>query len=426
MNGPFGEIGMSEAPAVRQFGPYDLITRLGVGGMAETWLALRRVAPGVHKFLALKCILPACNDVAEYVRLFYHEAGISLNLEHPNIISVWDCSVIDGRHTMVMEYLRGVTLREVFVRMRERKVKMPLEVASWIGVQILEALDYLHQYRDDAGEWLQIVHRDVTPDNIFVCYDGLCRLFDFGVARSGCIDNDIQRGMIVGKVAYMSPEQCEGGDVDGRSDTFALAAVLYEMATGMAVFERESDILTIQALMHDEIEAPHKRDYRFSAYLSRIIMQGLEREPARRYATAGEFAGDLRNYMKVGGFAQTPVALKRFLSELFAPEIERIASFLSRTLESVSACSTSMEQVMGASRRISESGMHHGVNRANMDISISKISSFGIGNTSVLPSSADTDIMFDDTSVSPIVTPELAESYDTMEMPEVRPHRKNF
>lgn len=411
--------------ALRPFGPYYLVKRLGVGGMAETWLALRQVAPGVHKFLALKCILPACNDVAEYIRLFYHEAGISLNLEHPSIISVWDCCMIEGRHTMVMEYLRGVTLRELFARMRERGVSMPLEVAAWIGVQILGALDYLHQYRDDSGRWLQIVHRDVTPDNIFVCFDGLCRLFDFGVARSGDADQDIERGMIVGKVAYMSPEQCEGGDVDGRSDTFALAVVLYEMATGIAVFERESDILTINALMHDEIIAPHKRDYRFSAYLSRIIMQGLERDPARRYPTAEAFAKDLSNYMKVGGFAQTPSALKLFLADLFAPEIARTTSFLSQTLESVSLSSDhSFEKLIGASRRVSDSHLSMGSrgcsSALSVDVPISKIAGLGLGSVSGLPPVPDTDMMFDDTSVSPIVTADLVEGFDTIEMPKAR------
>lgn len=399
-----------DTPAWRRLGPYILIKRLGIGGMAETWLALRQITTGVHKFVALKFIMPACNDVADFVQLFYHEAGISLNLEHPNIISVWDCCMIDGHHTMVMEYLRGVTLRDVFARMRERNVQMPLEVAAWIGVQMLDALDYLHQRCGDDGKWLQIVHRDVTPDNIFVCYDGLCRLFDFGVARSGSEDNEIQKGMIVGKVAYMSPEQCAGSHVDGRSDTFALAAVLYEMATGIPVFERESDIKTINALMHDTIEAPHKRDYKFSAYLSRIIMQGLERDPERRYATAGDFASDLRNYMKVGGFAQTQTALQRFLATLFAPEIAKNRTFLAQTLESIQAemPADNIEKLISQSKRITDP-YSSAQNRKRLEIAVSRISTLQ-GADSHLPPLDTCTAPNDDDPVS----------HDTMEMLKVR------
>lgn len=313
----------------RRFGPFCLLKKIGMGGMAETWLAIRQVTKGVHKFVALKCILPACNDDPNFVRLFYHEAAISLRLEHPNILHTWDCEVIEGRHVIVMEFLRGITLTELLQRIREKNIKLPLEIAAWITIQILAAFEYLHDFKDENGECLNIVHRDVTPHNIFVSYDGQCRLFDFGVARAGNPEEDLQKGMLVGKLSYMSPEQCQGGTVDSRSDLFSLAAVLYEMATNIAVFDRENDIRIIDAVVSQPVEDPRKLFRDFPLFLSRIIMQGLEKSPERRYQNAADFAADLRTFMKVSGYAQTNQALKALLTDLYQEDIDNLNNYLS-------------------------------------------------------------------------------------------------
>ena len=213
---------------------------------------------------------------------------------------------------------------------------MPIEVAVEIAIQALDGLQYLHDLNDEYGRPLHVVHRDVTPQNIFACFDGLCKIFDFGVARYGKPEDDIQHGMIVGKVAYMSPEQCRGEHVDGRSDTFALAAVLYEMATGIPVFMRENDIKTLNAVNHDPIDVPTKIDRNFPVYLSRIIMQGLERDPERRFPSAYAFADELRTFLKVAGHAHSRLALIQFLDTCFGDKIDDFQSELQALLRTAS------------------------------------------------------------------------------------------
>ena len=324
-----------EMQTLRQFGPYILLKRIGMGGMAELYLAVRQGAMGVKKLFALKCILSSYNDQASYIRLFYHEAWLSMRLQHPNVMATWDCGPVEGRHVMAMEFLRGVTLQEILDTVRIRKIKMPIEVAVEIAIQALDGLQYLHDLNDEYGMPLKIVHRDVSPQNIFACYDGHCKIFDFGVARYGNPAEDIQHGMIVGKVAYMSPEQCRGGEVDGRSDTFALAAVLYEMATGEPVFLRENDIRTLNAVTIDPIEMPTKKDRNFPVFLSRIIMQGLQRDPEQRYPSAYAFADDLRTFLKVAGYSHTRLELIRFLDECFGDRIEAFQAELQDMLHAV-------------------------------------------------------------------------------------------
>ncbi|MBR4984591.1 MAG: serine/threonine protein kinase [Proteobacteria bacterium] len=361
----------------RRFGPFCLLKRIGMGGMAETWLAIRQITKGVRKFVVLKCILPACNDDPGFIRLFYHEAAISLRLEHPNILHTWDCTVIEGRHVIVMEYLRGITLYELLQRIREKNMTLSPEIAAWIALQILSAFEYLHAYRDENGECLNIVHRDVTPHNIFVSYDGQCRLFDFGVARAGSPENDLQKGMLVGKLSYMSPEQCQGKCVDARSDLFSLAAVLYEMATNIAVFDRENDIRIIDALVSQPVQEPRQRFRDFPLFLSRIIMQGLEKSPERRYQNAAEFAADLRTFMKVGGYALTNHALRTLLADLYKEEIENLNQYLS-TMELTALKENeppSMDQLIKESHQVSDIAIGQVVDSVEIvEIASSKLS----------------------------------------------------
>lgn len=335
-----------------RFGPYILLKRLGIGGMAEIWLAARQAAPGVRKLLALKCILPSYNDNPDFVRLFYHEAGIALRMQHPNIINTWDCSVIDGRHTMCMDYLHGVTLQELLERIHALNQPFKPEYAVWIAIQILEALQYLHTLRDESGNDLRIVHRDISPQNIFICHNGQCKLFDFGVARMGEKDMDIQQGMIIGKPAYISPEQCQSEPLDGRSDTFSLAVILYEMATGRSPFQREDDIQTLNAVMHSPVTAPNALIRDFPAFLSRIIMQGIERTVSKRYASAADFANDLRTFLKINGHTNVQPALAALMHNLFAAEIAQNTQFLAQSLPGLEAGAPNLDALIAASRPI--------------------------------------------------------------------------
>ena len=317
----------------RKFGPYILIKELGIGGMAETCLAIKQGPQGVRKFVALKSILPHFNNLHEYVQMFYHEAGLGLWMNHPNVIHTWDGTEIEQRHTMVMEYLNGVTLDEIINKATLAHAPIPIDVAVWIAVTILDGLDYLHNLKDLDGTHLNVVHRDVSPQNIFACYDGHCKLFDLGVSSSALDSEMMRQGMLVGKYAYMSPEQCRGDRIDARTDIFALAIVLYEMVLARPLFARDTDIRTLDAVNNDTIQPPTSVKPDFPAYLSKIIMKGLERDMSRRYQTAHEFADDLRTFMKISGYPQTRFALSKYLKSLFNDKIIENEAFIAQALK---------------------------------------------------------------------------------------------
>ncbi len=339
-----------------RLGPYTLIRRLGSGGMAETWLAARQSMTGVRKFAAIKCIHSSYNDSEDYVRLFYHEGGIALRLQHPSLISTWQCEPIDGRHVMVMEYMRGVTLEQLMERLSFSGMTIPYDAAAWIAIQILDGLEYLHTLCDESGNPLHIIHRDVTPQNIFLCRDGQCRLFDFGIAQTGQEDNDIQKGMIVGKPAYMSPEQCQSGVLDGRSDDFSLATILYEMTTGIRIFARANEIQTYNAIMNSEITAPAARIHKFPALLSHIIMSALERDPARRYHSSADFANALKRFLSVRNRLEEQSELKKLLAEQFCEDFAEDDKKLSEACASLDGEAKGIEDIIAESKPVQALG----------------------------------------------------------------------
>ena len=322
----------------RRFGPYILITQLAVGGMAEIFLALK-LGPGpVEKRLVLKCIFEHCQNNRDYVRLFYREAALSAAIQHPNLLNIFDVGSIGGRHTMCMEFLHGVTVDEMLVRSRECQMPVPLNVALQIAICASNGLDYLHKMCDKTGKPLRIVHRDLTPQNIFVSYNGECKIFDYGVAQiGGPEDEDPQRGMLIGKYAYMSPEQCRGEYLDGRSDMFSLGAVLFELVTGKCLFEGENSIQMMDAVLHSDIPKPSSLRAGVSPYLDHIILHLLQRCPAMRYPSADLLSKELQKCFKFGGYHQTNDSLSSYLKKLFAEEIAEFEPFWRHAVEEAEA-----------------------------------------------------------------------------------------
>ena len=334
----------------QRLGPYLLLKRLGIGGMAETWLAARQISTDVIKFVALKCILSAYNNTPDYVRLFYREASISLSVDHPNIVNIWDCDVIEGHHVMVMEFMEGVTLDALLDRAPSHQLSP--ELASYIALEILQGLSYLHTLQKRDGTPLHIVHRDINPQNIFIFYDGRCKLFDLGVARTDSNGNDIQQGMLVGKPAYMSPEQCYGNDVDARSDLFSLATVLYEMSMGHSAFECDNDIKTLNAVMTRNPVSPSAHNINFPSFLSRIIMRGLEKDPNHRYANATAFIQDLAMFRKVTGNSGGQPILQGWMEALFSAEISQSRAYLNQVSLELSRSAPTIDELIASSQTI--------------------------------------------------------------------------
>jgi serine/threonine protein kinase len=281
------------------FGRYRLVDMIGKGGMAEVF---RAVAQGVHGFervFVIKRIRPDRSDSPKFVQMFCEEARISALLHHPNIVEVYDFGQIDGAYFMAMEYLRGKDLSTVMRALRGQRDAMPPSLAAFIAREVARALHHAHTAVQPDGEAGGIVHRDVTPSNIMLLWTGGVKILDFGIARAAAMarPDDRKLNKLEGKLAYLSPEQVRGTDVDRRSDIFSLGVVLWEMIAGQRLFAGVSELETMRNVLTQPIAAPSRRRDGVPAALDVIVARALARDPARRYATAEAMANDLDRFV---------------------------------------------------------------------------------------------------------------------------------
>ena len=239
-----------------EFGRYRLIRRIAQGGMAQIFLAVQRGPHGFEKVAVLKVILPELCANDDFVQMFLDEARIAANLDHNNVVRVYDFGEISGRYYIAMEHLPGEDLASILQAARRVKRQLPVEVAVDFVIGAATGLHFAHDLKDSKGKPLNIVHRDVSPSNVLVTYHGTVKLVDFGIARAESNITKTEAGTLKGKVAYVSPEQAMGEQIDRRSDIFALGVVLHELLTGARHFKRESDLATLQAVASAPILPP--------------------------------------------------------------------------------------------------------------------------------------------------------------------------
>jgi serine/threonine protein kinase len=269
-----------------QFGRYRLRERLGTGGMAEVWLA--HDARG--RDVVVKRILPHLVADADFIKMFLREAQISMRLRHPNIVEVHESGSVAGHYFLAMAYLRGRDLRTV---QRTTAGPMPLPLAAFVMHEVLRALDYTH-HLSDGGKPLQLVHRDVSPANIMLGFDGRVTLLDFGVAKAAADSVDLTTtGTLRGKIPYMAPEQMTGKKLDHRVDIFACGVVLHELLTGRRLFKGDTDMDSIELVRSGPVQLPSRLNPRVTEALDGICMKALARNVKDRYGTANEMALDL-------------------------------------------------------------------------------------------------------------------------------------
>jgi serine/threonine protein kinase len=299
------------------FGPYQLLDRVAVGGMAEVFKAKRAGVEGFEKTVALKRILPHLSDNKEFLDMFVDEAKMVAGLTHPNIVQIFDLGRIQKSYYIAMEFVHGRDLRTIMKRAREKGLRMPLDLSLRVVSQVCAALEYAHRKKDDRGRPMEIVHRDVSPQNILISFEGDVKLVDFGIAKAATKASSTDRGALRGKLLYMSPEQAWGRPIDRRSDVFSLGIVLYEMVTETKPFLGAGTELTILELVRQCLVTP-PRDInpRVPEALDRIIMKALAREPDERYQDAGQMQRGLERFLR----ERPPVSardLARFLELLF-------------------------------------------------------------------------------------------------------------
>jgi serine/threonine protein kinase len=281
------------AHPVQQFGKYRLLEPIAAGGMAEVWRAEAPGAEGFVKEVALKLIRGDHDARGDFVRMFIQEARLASRLSHANIVQVFDFDQVDGQYYIAMELVRGRTLREVVERCRETGARLGVARAVHVCGEVARALSYAHHLEED-GRPAGLVHRDVSPQNVLVSFEGEVKLTDFGIARALGASEATAPGTVKGKLAYMAPEQARGEPVDGRTDVFALGVMLWELCAGRRLFARDGEAATLAALLSAEPTSPPSAwNESVPPALDAVVLAALERDAARRTASAEELAAAL-------------------------------------------------------------------------------------------------------------------------------------
>ncbi|TNE89096.1 MAG: serine/threonine protein kinase [Deltaproteobacteria bacterium] len=271
--------------APQQFGEYHLLEKIATGGMAEVWRARAYGMAGFEKILVIKRVLDTLARDDEFIRLFIDEARIAVQLLHVNIVQVFDLGEVEGSYYMAMEYVHGLDLSRLISR-GKNSGPFPLPLALFVIGEVLKALQFAHERTDEDGVPLRIVHCDMSPQNILISYAGEVKITDFGISRAAFQAGS--DGVIRGKYAYMSPEQVDGKELDGRSDVFSTGIVLYELLTGRRLFKSKTKDETLARVRRAEVPPPRAFRPEISEDLEGILLKSLARKRGDRYQSAGE------------------------------------------------------------------------------------------------------------------------------------------
>jgi TonB family protein len=301
------------------FGQYTLLERVAVGGMAELWKARSRGVEGFQKTVAIKKILPQLTDNSEFVGMFIDEAKLAAQLSHPNIVHIYDLGKIGRDYYIAMEYVDGKDLRSLLNAARDRGLRLTTGLAALIAARLASALDYAHRKRDFDAKEMGLVHRDVSPQNVLLTYEGDVKLCDFGIAKAVSTVGHTQVGALKGKLQYMSPEQAWGRAVDARSDLFSLGSVYFEMLTGERLFAGDSEISILEAVRQGKVRTPRQVDPSIPTELDEIAARALMVEPERRFQSAGEMLQRLEGYLVHLSPPVGPTDLAAFMERALAP-----------------------------------------------------------------------------------------------------------
>ena len=309
-----------DAPT-RRLGRYDLRAKIADGGMAEVHVARRVEGPGAGEVVAIKTIREEFARNQDFVTMFIDEAKIVSRLKHPNVIRYHELGTDEGQLYLVMELLFGQSLWSLWEACRARGVRLRYAMIAWIGARAADGLHYAHELADENGVPLEIIHRDVNATNIFVTYDGAVKVIDFGLAKAANRASKTAAGVIKGKVAYMSPEQAVGAQIDRRTDVFALGTTLWELACDRRLFKRPDDVDTLRRVHAAEVPDPTRLVDGFPPELWSVLRRALARDPDGRYRTAAEFARDLDAIFRSSGTDARAIAT--VMRELFEEERTR-------------------------------------------------------------------------------------------------------
>ncbi len=353
---------------------YRPLSRLGRGGMAEVFLASWEVAPNVLRPVVIKRLHTHLSDDPCATQMFLDEARLACRLEHEHVVRTLEAGIIDGCCCIVMEYLEGQPLNR-FLRRAYEQGKLSVEAAVFIADAVLDALGYAHDARDYQGNELHIVHRDVSPHNVFVTGEGLVKVLDFGIAKAAIHEGRTATGFIKGKIGYIAPEQALGTEVDRRTDVFATGVLLWEALTGTRLFKGDSEAATLNLTLQGEIPLASSLRPEVPAALDAIVQKALERNPKRRFPSAHAMRDSLRSVASTECLSYDARALCQLMTELFADELFEQRSHVTASLRkaetappstSYRAPSSTSAMVLSAAVAVPDAG--ESFQRAVMDL----------------------------------------------------------
>lgn len=313
-----------------KFGQYELVNLLGTGGMAEVFLAHPAGSP--HITLAIKRILPRFSRNPKIIQMLVQEASLGVGLIHPNIVRILDFGRIDGIYFIAMEYVEGKDLKSIVRKAHSKQKQLPIPLILHIGIEILRGLDYAHNKSDHYQRPLNIVHRDISPQNIMLSFLGDVKILDFGIAKPTAKPGDPEKGLLKGKIAYMSPEQAHGDDITFASDIFSLGILLWELLTMRALFNGETDLELIREVRRAEVPSPQVYNPAISKDLASLVLKALQKKPSQRYGSAAEMARQLSQYLRERFGILSHQDILIFLGEVYRGELsaDKIKANLAR------------------------------------------------------------------------------------------------
>jgi serine/threonine protein kinase len=322
---------------VQSFGNYFLLERIAVGGMAEIFKAKQVGVRGFEKILVIKKILHHLSEDPEFVEMFEDEAKLAAQLNQANIVQIYELGEIDDTLYITMECIDGKNLRDVTRAAAGRSMHLGIDQCIHMITEALKGLDYAHRKTDSQGAPLNIVHRDISPQNIIISYEGEVKLLDFGIAKAASKISKTEAGVLKGKFSYMSPEQASGKPIDQTSDIYAIGVILHELLTSDRLFRSKSDVETLEKVKAGIVAPPSEKNPLVPEALDQIALKALSKDRASRYQTAGEMLQDLQRLSFDQQFNMSSQELSAFMKTLFADSIRDEKMRLQESLKRIPA-----------------------------------------------------------------------------------------
>jgi len=393
----------------REFGKYQLIDELGSGGMAVVYLAVSRGPSGFTKLVVLKMLrdpeLTGDSEAeseaerAAWINMFLNEARLAARLNHPNVVQTLEAGEEQGRHLIVMEYLDGRSLQNILDRERELGVRLPLAARVRIVADALAGLHHAHELTDFDGSPLGVVHRDVSPHNIFVTFDGPVKVLDFGIAKLSMANQLTETGVLKGKIRYMSPEQAMGERIDRSTDVFAMGIVLWELLSERSLWQNQSDMQILQILLNDDpLPSVHSVNPSAPARLAHACMKALNFQREQRFQSCAEFRAELLECLELLPEVSTD-DIGREVSSMFATLREKRRQAIAQQLAAMEVTQDAPELGVSPSSPLSQERPRR--KQSRVGISLALVAVVAMGGAFALARRGNNNFRVDTTHVAP-------------------------